>query len=252
MSAITTGGSLEDLATVADDACASPQEAESPSAQSPQKRARTSRRAAMSPPSSMQSADPFEFELDGRDLLPSGPATLLETFRWPLCVLREIGDDGRRMLLFWLQLGLCVKTHYSGMGCFDMAVSALRWSLQEHFCEAHVPPARYIEAADIASHCRSILQAEGGPGTVPEHTFGDLVDRLPTFVRLALRNLKMPDKQWLSSHTDEQIEARVLKIMGKRLDVLECDEAYRTMSCSWCYTLPRVPFGELAAELLGR
>eukprot|EP00974_Lingulodinium_polyedra_P015136 1465346-Lingulodinium_polyedra.AAC.1 len=165
--------------------------------------------------------------------LPLPAATLMDTFSWPQKVLQAIGEDGRLALQFWFSVGISLKTHYSGLGCIELAFNALHQTLCKDF-ELPVKPPRYTECCDISEICRRVLMEPTG-AMEPIHCFGDLLDRLPPDVHIELAAMQWPSKHWIAKHGAAMTEVRVKKLMHRALDLLERPHAFASTSKAFCY-----------------
>jgi hypothetical protein len=108
MSGIKRGsGSLDDIATVGDSSHQTLDALEAPHAEQPaRKRPKVARRGALSCPQLASCADdPFAFEFEGQELLPPGPASLWESFLWPLA--------GKSTVAEWTILSVDLSHHVS-------------------------------------------------------------------------------------------------------------------------------------------
>ena len=89
-----------------------------------------------------------------------------------------IGDD--HGLLSKLTSTVAVTTDFSGMGCAEMAGSAILTGLAKSgFALPAHKGLRYTRAGDVAPHCRSALLLHGSGPCAPEHVLGDMFDRIP-------------------------------------------------------------------------
>ena len=96
--------------------------------------------------------------------------------------------------------GVLLKTQYSGMGCAEMAWEAVRLAVLDR-TRIRVPTTRLLESCDLSTPCQKVLLADGGPGTVADHVYGDIMDRLPAAAKFRLKKMFWPDKDWVTGHT---------------------------------------------------
>ena len=160
--------------------------------------------------------------------LPSGPRSLAESFEFGTAILDALGDH-TRLVEFWFLTSLKLKTEYSGMGCFEMALEALAIELAHRlFPDDPRRAAKFLRHAveynsscDVDSQCRQILMSEGSNFTTPQKCFTDIIERLPLDTRMQFKAVLMPSKEWLLDAQPYEIEAYVKDRMDKALDLLE-------------------------------
>ena len=146
-----------------------------------------------------------------------GPKDLLESFRWNYHLLVDLGPLGRELLGFWFRIGIFMKTQYTGMGCLEMALAAVAWSLRNEFGFS-VPDFHQLEGCDILPKCREV-HSKLGIAVGPQCLYDDILNRLPLDVRLEFQALEWPSKEWCAAHPDK-VDDHVSALMHKAVGIL--------------------------------
>lgn len=112
-----------------------------------------------------------------------GPRSLAEIDGMLSAWVRELPDDYRDRLAAHFGQGVTLSTDYSGSGQAERVAHDLHVATQAALC-AECPAVGILRSCDVDGHCRQILETMN-VGCV----FGDMTERLPQTVRVALGKL---------------------------------------------------------------
>ena len=119
-----------------------------------------------------------------------GPCSFDQIMAWP----EQIEEDARQhassvyhCLRRNMNEPLVLTSHYSGIGCAEVAVAMLRKQFHEHG-----PPVQFYSATENDPTARKMLlqQAHVAPVQGPSHIFGDICSRIPVDVLAQLKQIE--------------------------------------------------------------